>query len=123
MSTKLLYGGEATSLQEAAAPLIQLAEGNGVHDKGATPLDLQAAVCGAQLWCSKYNTTTFNYPRVHGLQAVSELANILARAAGHRTLVINTAPYDAKILQELNFLGAQHEEDIALRVASDFLNL
>lgn len=101
MNDTSLTNTSRDAVQEAVQLLVQFATENGVPERTATPEDLVAAACAVHLWRIKYNTTTLEYPNIHGHEAVVELANIISRAAGHRTLT-ESQPLllDAEMLPE-----------------------
>jgi hypothetical protein len=81
------YGAAATGVADAVNVLRARAWRDGVTLAEASPVDLAAAVIGADAWMWLHHTDTLERPATHGRAAVASLAAILARAAGHRTYV------------------------------------
>lgn len=97
MNPTLQYGAGTRSLAEAAAPLREAAEKNGLTLRPALDVDLAAAAYGAEQWCKAFRTRTLDYPGVHGDEAVRSLAAILSRASGCRTpssVIVPRLPQD-----------------------------
>lgn len=81
------YGADATDPNRAGSVLRARAAAGGVSVQAAGPLDLAAATVAADAWLWLCGTDTFDHPAAHGQAALTALAAILSRAAGHRRYI------------------------------------
>jgi hypothetical protein len=103
------FGSSLHSPTAAAALLRARAAAAGAAVVTASPLDLVAAVVGAEGWMCAFATNSLAVPVRHGGTAVTALAAILTRAAGlaevHGVPLLAAASNDAAVLRRLELMA------------------
>lgn len=127
------FGSSLRSPTAAAALLRARAAAAGAQIVPASPIDLVAAVIGAEGWMAAFATDSLAVPVKHGDVAVNTLAAVLTRASGlaevHEAPVLAAASNEARTLRRLeqlavwadHMVGAQAPE--ALRRAAGDLRV